>query len=421
MSTNAANSSLPISNRGPLHDLLVLDFTTHLSGPLTTQLLAGLGATVVKIEEPKGDPVRGFPPFVGATGHPTMVPDDAQSMSLPILNRARGKHSITLNLKAPESASVYAELVRRADIVVENYSSGTADRLGVGYEATRAINPRIIYCSISGFGSGVTGRKALDIVIQALSGIALASGVEGGEPVRVGLPVADAITPLFAIMGILAAVHRRHVTGDGEYVDTSMLGALSAFMAIEDWHALASMGPTRAGNTAIGRAPFGIYRCTDGHVAIAGGLRDKFVHALFRAIGMPHLIDDDRYATAAARSQRTNEVNSIVEGWTAKHSKEEAEHLLHEAGIPVAPVRSPMEALNDAQLAARGEVTSVTHPDFGTIPGLKTIGIPVRLHHAECGFGAPAPHLGQHNTAIYCEWLGIPHDQIAAWAKDGVV
>src|SRR6266446_8410515 len=162
--SGATPNPFAIANRGPLEGLVVLDFTTHKSGPMATYYLAAMGATVVKIEESKGDPVRGFAPFMGPDGELTMWSEHPDAMSVPILNRARGKHSVTLNLKTPQGLSIYRELASRADIVVENYAAGTADRLGIGYEATRAINPRIIYCSISGFGAtAMSGRKALDV------------------------------------------------------------------------------------------------------------------------------------------------------------------------------------------------------------------------------------------------------------------
>ncbi len=247
----------------------MLDFTTNVSGPLATYFLAGLGATVIKIEEIKGDPVRGYVPFVSSAGLSTKR-EQPDAMSLPILNRARGKQSVTLNLKSPEALAIYRELALRANIVVENYASGTADRLGIGYEATRAINPRIIYCSLNGFGTGaMPGRKAFDAVIQAMSGVMMASGKAGGPPVRIGFPIADVAAPLFAVMGINAALYERERTGEGEYVDISMLGSLSTLLAVEDWAGMEQIGLTmRTGNTVPRAAPMGCYRCGDGHVAM---------------------------------------------------------------------------------------------------------------------------------------------------------
>src|SRR5438093_5442664 len=218
-------SAHAIPNRGPLEGIVVMDFTTQKAGPLATYHLAAMGATVVKVEELKGDAVRGFAPFVDAEGTVTMWRSHADAMSVPMLARARGKYGVTLNLKMPQAREIYGEMAKRADVVIENYSSGTADRLGIGYEATRAINPRAIYCSVSGFGAGVMpGRKALDVVIQAASGMMLASGEQDDAPVRVGMSIADSVASLYATMGINAALYRRERTGRGEHVDISMLG-----------------------------------------------------------------------------------------------------------------------------------------------------------------------------------------------------
>ena len=421
--TGPRQSPFGIANRGPLEGLIVLDFTTQKAGPLATYFLAAMGATVIKIEEPKGgDAVRGYAPFIGPDGIVTMWRQHPDAMSVPILNRARGKHSVTLNLKTPQGLSVYRAMASRADIVMENYASGTADRLGIGYEATRALNPRVIYCSVSGFGAGVMpGRKALDVVIQASSGMMLASGEEGGPPIRIGMSIADSVAPLFAVMGINAALYRRQMTGRGEYVDISMLGALTAFLASEEWQALERIGePTRTGNCNVKATPFGVFRCRDGHIAIGAGSRDHFAHALFRIMGRPEWVDDPRYATLSARCPRNDEITGAVDAWCNERSVDEIESELMKVGIPVARVRSPAEALDDPLLEQSGDVTSITHPDLGTIPGLKTFGLPIRFHDAEYGTGSAAPRLGEHNELVYRDWLGLDEEQLRAWKALGV-
>jgi crotonobetainyl-CoA:carnitine CoA-transferase CaiB-like acyl-CoA transferase len=413
---------LNVGNRGPLEGLVVLDFTTHKSGPLATYFVAAMGANVIKIEEAKGDAVRGYAPFIGPDGAVTMWREHPDAMSVPILNRARGKLGVTLNLKTPGGLQIYRELATRADIVVENYASGTADRLGIGFEATRAINPRIIYCSLSGFGAGaMPGRKALDVVIQALSGMMMASGKEGEPPVRVGMSIADTVAPLFAVMGINAALYRRERTGRGEYVDVSMLGALTAFVASEEWQALAAIDePTRTGNFNVRSTPFGVFRCRDGYIAMAAGTRDAFAHALFRLMGRPEWVDDPRYATLSARCQRNEEMVTAVDAWCGEQSVEEVESALMSAGIPAARVRSPADALDDPQLTERREITNLVHPDLGIVQGLKTFGLPIQFHSAEYGTDCPAPRLGQHNELVYRDWLGLDEHQLSAWKASGV-
>jgi crotonobetainyl-CoA:carnitine CoA-transferase CaiB-like acyl-CoA transferase len=417
--TTAPRGDIP--NSGPLEGLVVLDFTTNLSGPLATYFLAGLGATVIKIEEIKGDPVRGYVPFVSSSGLSTKreAPD---AMSLPILTRARGKHSVTLNLKSPEAMTIYRELAVRADIVVENYASGTADRLGIGYDATRTINPRIIYCSLNGFGTGaLPGRKAFDAVIQAMSGVMMASGKAGEPPVRVGLPIADVVAPLFAVMGINAALYEREKTGEGEYVDISMLGSLATLLAVEDWRAMEQLGlQMRTGNTVPRAAPMGCYRCRDGYVAMAAGGRDALAQTLFKTMGKPELAQDPRFANLTARLQNEDELTRLIEGWCGARSADEAERELIAAGIPAAKVLSPADALDEPVLGERREIVNTHHPALGEVPGLKTLGMPIRLRRNVPAHGAAAPALGQHNDAIYREWLGFSEEQLKSWKAAGV-
>ena len=399
----------------------MLDFTTNLSGPLATYFLAGLGATVIKIEEITGDPTRGYVPFVGSKGLSTKR-EDPDAMSLPILMRARGKHSVTLNLKAPQALLIYRELVRRADIVVENYASGTADRLGIGYDATRAMNPRIVYCSLNGFGTGaLLGRKAFDAVVQAMSGIMMASGKAGDPPVRVGIPIADVAAPLFAVMGINAALYERERTGEGDHVDISMLGSLAALLAVEDWRAMDQLGlQTRTGNTLPRASPMGTYRCRDGYVALAAGGRDALAQALFQVMGVPDLARDPRFNTLTARMRHDDELTRLIEDWCVDRDAADVERTLVAVGIPAAKVLSPAQALDEPLLHARGEVVNATHPTLGELPGLVTVGMPIRLRRKVPAHGAAAPTLGQHNEAVYRDWLGFDIEQLAAWKAAGV-
>ncbi|MGE4238962.1 CaiB/BaiF CoA transferase family protein [Ramlibacter sp.] len=423
MTTESA-SNLPVHNRGPLEGVVVLDFTTQLAGPFITYLLAGMGATVIKIEEKKGDTVRGYSPFVGPDGELSMWKEHPDAMSLPMLNRARGKHSITLDLKKPEAKEIYRQLASRADVVVENFASGTADRIGIGYETTRAINPKVIYCSLSGFGadSAMGERKALDIVVQAMSGFTMANGSEGDPPIRVGFTLGDLIAPLFAVMGINAALHRRNATGDGEYVDVSMLGSMTGLLAVEEWQAMERLGmPTRTGNHHARATPFGIFPCKDGYVAIGAGAREPFAHSFYRVMGRPEMIEDPRYATLAERCKRQPEINAIVDAWCADKTADEIERLLVAADIPVSKVRTPADALNEPVVNERREVVDTIHPDIGAVKGLKTVGIPLKFHRAEYGHGAAAPRLGEHNEAVYADWLGIDAATLAAWKAAGVI
>lgn len=411
------------ANEGPLRDVVVLDLTTALSGPYCTWLLAGLGATVVKVEDPaRGDPVRGYAPFVSGAGVSMQRRSD-EDMSLQILNRGRGKHAITLNLKSPEAAAIWRRLVPECDVVVENFSSGTAARLGIGYEATRALNPRIVYCSISGFGAGVDpGRKAMDSIIQALSGVMLTSGEQGADPVRVGIPLADTIVSLFALAGIQAALLRRGQTGRGEHVDVSMLGTLTSMVAMEDWQAMASLGyPTRTGNTLARLSPFGTYRCRDGHVSLVAGGREQVARQVFRVIGRPELADDPRYATVAARAQRDPEITGLIEAWTSTRPVRDVLRVFEQHDIPAAPVRSPEEAVGDPLAQARGEVMPVEHPSLGRVERLHTSGQPIRFAATPTAYGKLAPTLGQDNDLVYGQLLAFSAAELERWRADGTI
>src|SRR5580693_3978465 len=214
----------------PLGDITVLDLTTALAGPFATLLLAGLGAKVIKIENPAGggDSCRSNAPYLGSAGA-TLARQHEDDISVSALNRLRNKLGVTLNLKHPEAQAVYADLVKKSDIVVENFSRGTLDRLGVGYVFAREVNPRVIYCSITGFGStaDASPAKAMDAIVQALSGTMMTSGGPDDPPIRVGVPIGDLTAPLFGVIGILAALHQAQHTGRGQHIDVSMLGALT--------------------------------------------------------------------------------------------------------------------------------------------------------------------------------------------------
>lgn len=405
----------------PLHGITVIDLTRALAGPFCTLILAGLGADVIKVEDPNGGDIsRGNSPYVGRHGL-TLAASDPDDLSLSLLNRSRGKRSMTLNLKHPEAARVFADLVGGADVVVENFSSGTADRLGVGYETARAANPGVVYCSISGFGADTDpGVRAMDTIIQALSGVMLASGAPGDPPIRVGVPMADVLTPIWGAVGILAALQRRHADGEGEFVDVSMLGALTSLVAIEDWEALELLGqPLRTGPTLPRLAPFGVYRCADGWVSIVAP-QDKLAAALFDAIGRADLREDARFATRDARVHHDRELTAEIEAWSGVISTEAVVEALSAAGVPVAPIRSPIEALQDERVAARNETLPVVHPTLGEVPGLRTGGIPVRLAGAAVGFDRPAPALGEHTDEVLASVAGYDSEERARLRAAGV-
>jgi crotonobetainyl-CoA:carnitine CoA-transferase CaiB-like acyl-CoA transferase len=407
----------------PLEGLRVVDLTRALAGPYATLLLAGLGAEVIKIEDPKGgDLARENSPYVGRDGVVIEKRHD-DDISISHLTRARGKRGIALNLKHPAAAGVFADLVRTADIVVENFTAGTADRLGVGYQAARAANPGIIYCSLSGFGADFPeGGKAMDIVIQALSGAMYTSGEHDHPPVRIGIPMADMLAPVFAVIGILSALEQRHRTGEGQHIDVSMLGALTSFVAIENWAAMRAVDmPARTGLTVQRLSPFGVFECKDGYVALVA-VHHKLALGLFEAMGQPELIDDPRFATRDARVANADALEAAINAWSRTLPVAEAVAALEARGVPVAPVRHPEEALADPRVVARDETNLVAHPDYASIEELRTAGIPIRFSGARSGFDPVLPvRIGEHNEDVLGGLLGYDAARLASLEADGVI
>ncbi|QFG21002.1 CaiB/BaiF CoA-transferase family protein [Actinomadura sp. WMMB 499] len=410
----------------PLEGRTVVDLTTALAGPYATLLLAGLGATVIKVENPGtgGDAARGNPPYAAPDGPSLGRPGDT-GMSVSMLGRGRGKLSVTLDLKHPRAGEVFADLVRGADIVVENYAAGTADRLGVGYAAARAANPRIVYTSISGFGAqgpgdgGGTG-KAMDTIIQALSGVMLTAGEPDDPPVRFGLPIGDLLAPLYAVIGTLAAVVQAERTGEGQHVDVSMLGALTSLLSAEPFDALEALGaPTRTGALVPRLAPFGLFPAADGWIALCAPT-DAFARGVCTAIGRPELAADDRFATRDDRVRNADELHELIRGWSSARTRAEAVGELAAAGVPAAAVRDPAEAVRDPGVLARGEVVELEHPDHGPT-GLMGPGVPITFSGARTGPDRPVPRLGQHNAEVFGGLLGYTADRLADLEREGVL
>jgi len=407
----------------PLEGLRVIDLTRALAGPYATLLLAGLGATVIKVEDPRGgDLARDNSPYVGRDGVGVEKRHD-DDLSISHLTRARGKHGVSLNLKHPKARDVFADLVRNADVVVENFTSGTAERLGVGYAAARAANPAIIYCSLSGFGADVAeGSKAMDVLIQALSGAMYTSGGPNEPPVRIGIPMADMLAPMFGVIGILSALAQRQKTGLGQQVDVSMLGALTSFVAIENWQAMAMAGmEARTGLTVQRLSPFGVFRCADGYVSIVA-VHEGLARGLFRAMEAPELSDDPRYASRDRRVANAGALEARIETWSSQLPTAEVVSRLEAQGVPAAPVRHPTEGLNDPRVVARGETVSVAHPSYPRDDGLMTSGVPIQFSQGRTGFDDVLPvEIGQHNAEIFGGLLGYPEEQVRDLAEAGAI
>ena len=408
---------------GPLAGRTVIDLTTALAGPYATLLLASLGARVIKVENPAtgGDSSRNNSPYVSADGLQMRrtTPDD---MSVSMMARGRGKESMTLNLKHPASREIFFDLVRDADIVVENYSAGVTKRLGIDYAAVQPLNPRLVYTSISGFGAqGVAGDgKAMDTIIQALSGVMMTAGEPGDGPIRFGLPIGDLVAPLFAVIGTLGAVMHADATGEGQHVDVSMLGSLTSLVACEPFDALESVGfPLRTGAVVPRLAPFGTFPTSDGWFALCAPT-DAFAAGALAAIGRPELLDDERFSSRDGRVAHADELHELIRVWAGSLPTADVLAAFEAHGVPAAPVRDTATAVRDEIVVERGEVVPLVHPRFGHFDGLYGSGLPVVFSRSRADLSVPAPGLGEHTAAVLAE-LGYDEARVAELRRDGVL
>ena len=407
----------------PLEGITVIDMTSALAGPFATFILAGLGARVIKIEKIEGGDVsRNNAPYLGKNGA-TLTKENADDISISALNRLRNKESITLNLKHPEAKLILSDLIRKADILVENFSKGTLDRLGLGYDFAQKINPALIYCAITGFGSDENSgnRKAMDSIIQAMSGVMMTSGDQDDPPIRVGVPFADMNAPLFGVIGVLAALQQRQNIGVGQFVDVSMLGALTMMVACEPFDILERCGvPQRTGQTVPRLAPFGMFPTSDGFITIAAPT-ETFAKNLFKVIGKPELGLDKRFASRDARVKNEKALNKIIRVFTLSHTTFDAVEILNDGGVPTAEVRYPNEAVRDQNVINRGETIHLSHPKYGKTDDVMGMGMPFKMSNAQIGFDKEAPDLGEQNELIYKEFLGYSDDKIKAMKANKII
>ena len=376
-----------------LEHLKVLDLTTHLSGPYCAMVLADHGADVVKVERPEGgDDMRKTPPFVAGESAPFMLWN-------------RNKRSVALNLKSPEDLATFRSMASIADVVIENFRPGTAKRLGIGYDALAAGNPRLVYCSISGFGH--TGpyapRGGFDLIAAGMSGLMSINGPADGPPFRIPIPMTDLGAGLNGAIGILAALAARERTGLGQHVDTSLFESGLSLGVYEAAGVFATGEvPERLGQGHRGSAPYQLFPTADSYMTI-GCANDHFWKLTCDVLGCPHLTGDPRFAT---KPDRVTNVAALVEALTPYFKRETTAHWcgkLEAVGVPAGPVMNHVEALSDPHSVARDMVREVDHPAAGRS---KTLGIPVKLSETPGAIRRPAPMLGEHTGEVIAEWLG---------------
>lgn len=376
-----------------LQGLKILDFTRVYSGPYCTMLLADLGAEVVKVEAVgRGDDTRAFFPI-----------KNGQSGYFTYLNR--NKKSITLDLKSEEGRQLALELVRWADVLVENFSAGTIGKLGLGYEQARQVNPAIVYASISGFGqSGPYSKKAAyDAVAQAMGGMTYLTGFPDAEPVKVGPAISDAATGVHTAVAILAALRYRDQTGIGQYIDVAMMDTV--FSMLENAVPIMTLTgepPQRIGNANPGSAPYNMYPTRDGSVVIATA-NDSLFARLVGVMGRPDLLDDPRFRTNPERKRHEGAIDALVGAWTQEHTTAEVESMLDAVGVPVASAKSIGQLVEDPQLIHRDMLIRQEVPGVGEV---RFPGNPLKLQRTPPDTSRRAPLLGEHTEEILRDVLG---------------
>ncbi|MBS0519229.1 MAG: CoA transferase [Proteobacteria bacterium] len=371
---------------GALDGLVVLDLTTHLSGPFCGMQLGDLGADVIKIESPQGDSMRGAPPFV-------------EGESAPFMLWNRNKRGMRLDLKNPDDLAIFWELVDGADVMLENFRPGVIDKLGIGWEALHARNPRLVLGSISGFGQ--TGpyakRGGFDLVIQAMSGLMSVTGPKDGPPYRIPLAISDVGAGLYLTIGVLSALQARNKTGEGQWVETSLLEATVSLGVYEAANYFATgVRPEKLGQGHRGSSPYQVFQTADGWLTI-GAAQQNFFRTLCGMVGKPELADDPRFKTNALRVKHNDEIVAILQAEVARRSTAEWMTALEAAGIPAGPVLHHDEVFADPQILARGMVAEVVHSKAGR---QKTLGVPLKMSANKTGIRRAAPLLGEHDAEL---------------------
>ncbi|MHB8061604.1 MAG: CaiB/BaiF CoA transferase family protein [Ruminiclostridium sp.] len=394
--------------KGALSGVRVLDLSRVLAGPFCTMMLADMGAEVIKIEIPKiGDDSRAFPPFVNGE-------------SSYYMNLNRNKKGVTLNLKG-QGKEMFLEMVKKADIVVENYRPGTMEKLGLGWEELKKVNPRLVYGAVSGFGhyGPYMHRPGYDIIGQAMSGIMSVTGWPGGEPTRTGGPMSDVMAGHAVTIGILAALHYRDVTGIGQKVDIALVDSLVASMQIiNQIYLVGGRLPQRIGNRYESTYPYDSFKAKDGSMVI-GVANDKFWKLLTELMGKPELAQHPDMDLNMKRVQNHEMVKPIVEEWTMTKTVGELVDMLLKAGIPAAPINNIEQVVNDPHIAgAREMFVEVDYPIAGKI---KVTGSHIKFSETKTEIRTPSPQLGQHNEEVYGELLGLTLEKIDELKQQGII
>jgi crotonobetainyl-CoA:carnitine CoA-transferase CaiB-like acyl-CoA transferase len=405
---------------GALSGIRVLDLSRVLAGPWCGQILADLGAEVIKVERPgAGDDTRTW-------GPPWMKDDDGEATSEAAYYLAanRGKMSVAIDISSPEGQDLVRDLARTCDVLIENYKVGSLDRYGLDYASLAAINPRLVYCSITGFGQDGprAAEPGYDFIIQGLAGLMSITGERddrpGGGPQKVGVAVADLMTGLYATIAIQAALIARQTTGRGQHCDMALLDVQVATLANQTMNYLSSgKVPGRYGNAHANIVPYQVFHASDRDFIIACGNDQQFV-ALCRAIGLPDLSADPRFVTNADRIAHRDELDGLLGAHLAGATADEWVARIHAVRVPVGAINSIAQALEEPQVVARNMKVQVPHPHSAAF---EMVGSPLKLSDTPVEYRAPPPMLGQHTQTVLHDVLGLGDDRIAALLASGAV
>ncbi len=391
----------------PLSGIKVIDLTRIIAGPFCTLLLGDMGAEIIKIEPPReGDPLR-------AQG----VIKDGLSWYYASYNR--NKKSVTVDLYTPEGKEILSSLIKNSDVVVENFRPGVMEKMGFGYERLKRLKKDIIYCGVTGFGKSgpYKDRPAFDFIAQAMSGFMSVNGEENDKPLRAGIPISDLIAGLYAALGIVSALFNRAHTGKGQEVQTSLVDGLISFLSFTAANYLASGRlPVRTGNDHLIVAPYGLFECSDGQVAIAPS-NDAVYSKFLAVLDLDHLKTVPEFATNDLRMKNRHQIKAIVQEKTAKQSMSHWIKVLNEAGVPCGPVMNLEEVFDDKQVIHQDMLLRVEHPGHGTV---NMTGFPLKLSETPCRIQSPAPKLGEH-TADVLRGIGYSDRSIAELKKTKII
>ncbi len=394
---------------GALEGITVLDLTRVLAGPFSSMMMADMGANVIKIEETgKGADERQMGPFLNGE-------------SAYYMNLNRNKKGITLNLKSPKGKQIFKDLVKKADVVLENYRPGTMEKLGLGYETLKEVNPAIIYAAVSGFGQygPYTKRPGYDIISQAMSGLMSTTGWPGGAPTRSGTAMGDVLGGLSVTIGILAAIYNRSQTGRGQVVDVALVdSAVASLEIINMIYLVENRLPQRIGNRYESVYPYDSFQAKDDLVIIGGG-NDKLWSLFAKHIGRPELVEHPDFARTRDRVKNHVQVRQIVEEWTQTKTVKEIVDELLAAGIPAAPIYGIDQVVADPHIAgAREMFVETVHPKAGPI---KLTGSHIKFSETKTSIRTPSPALGEHNSAVLSSLLGLSASEIQSLKEEGVI